>query len=49
MTSNPTAKAFLDIPTPKGLKTAFVVIIACMVLAGGLYCYEGKAPKGLRY
>ena len=48
MTSNPNGKPFLDIPTPKGLKTAFFVIIIFMALAGGLYCYEGKAPKGLR-
>ena len=45
MTSNPNGKAFLDIPTPKGLKTAFFVIIACMVLAGILYCLAGKPPK----
>ena len=45
MTSNPNGKAFLDIPTPKGLKTAFFVIIIFMALAGGLYCYEGKPLK----
>jgi hypothetical protein len=45
MTSTPNGKAFLGIPTPKGLRTAFVVIIACMVLAGILYCLAGKPPK----
>ena len=43
MTQN--GKTFLDIPTPKGLKTAFVVIVVFMVLAGGLYCLAGKPPK----
>ncbi len=45
MASTPHGKAFLDIPTPRGLKTAFVVIIIFMVLAGGLYCLAGKPPK----
>jgi hypothetical protein len=45
MTSTPNGKPFLNIPTPKGLKTAFVVIIVFMVLAGGLYCSVGKPPK----
>ena len=34
-----------DIPTPKGLRTAFVVIIIFMALAGGLYWFEAKPPK----
>jgi len=45
MTSTPNGKPFLGIPTPKGLKTAFVVIIVFMALAGGLYCFVGKPPK----
>ena len=47
MTSTPNGngKTFLDIPTQKGLKTAFVVIVIFMALAGGLYCFAGKGPK----
>ena len=44
-TPNGNSKTFLDIPTPKGLKTAFVVIVVFMVLAGGLYCLAGKKPN----
>jgi hypothetical protein len=40
MTSN--GRNFLDIPTAKGLKTAFVVIVVFMALAGGLYGFAGK-------
>ena len=43
MTSN--GRNFLDIPTTKGLKTAFVVIVVFMVLAGVLYGFAGKGPK----
>ena len=42
-TPNGNSKTFLDIPTPKGLKTAFFAIIIFMALAGGLY--EGKPLK----
>ena len=45
MTSNPNGKPFLDIPTPKGLRTAFLVIIIFMALAFGLYLYEAKPLK----
>ena len=34
MASTPNGKTFLDIPTPKGLKTAFVVIVIFLALAG---------------
>jgi len=44
-TPNGNSKTFLDIPTPKGLKTAFVVIVVFMVLAGGLCCLAGKKPN----
>ena len=44
-TPNGKSKTFLDIPTPKGLKTAFVVIVVFMVLAGGLYCLAGRKPN----
>ena len=44
-TPNGNSKTFLDIPTPKGLKTAFVVIVVFMVLADGLYCLAGKKPN----
>jgi uncharacterized transporter YbjL len=43
MTSN--GKTFLDIPTKKGLKTAFFVIVVFMALGGFLY---GFADKGLK-
>ena len=45
MTSTPNGKPFLDIPTPKGLRTAFLVIIIFMALAFGLYLYEAKPLK----
>ena len=44
-TPNGNSKTFLDIPTPKGLKTAFVVIVVFMVLADGLYCLAGRKPN----
>jgi hypothetical protein len=47
MTSTPNGngKTFLDFPTQKGLKTAFLVIIVFMVLAGVLYFLGGKKPE----
>ena len=45
MTSTNGSKPFLDIPTPKGLRTAFMVIIIFMALAFGLYLYEAKPLK----
>ena len=41
----PTGSTFLDIPTKKGLWTAFIVIVVFMLLAGGLYCYGDKSLK----
>jgi hypothetical protein len=45
MASTPNGKPFLGIPTPKGLKTAFVVIIIFLALAAGLYCFADKGIK----
>jgi len=45
MTSTNGSKPFLGIPTPKGLRTAFLVIIIFMALAFGLYLYEAKPLK----
>ena len=44
----PDRQHILDIPTKKGLWTAFIVIVVFMLLAGGLYCYGDKSLEGLR-
>jgi len=40
--NGPNGRNFLDIPTPKGLRTAFVVIVVFMALGGVMYCLANK-------
>jgi len=38
----PNGRSFVDIPTAKGLRTAFAVIVVFMALGGVLYCLANK-------